>query len=212
MEETKEVTNTKTSPALKRIHRAALGLFAEKGAVQVNVSELAQAADVARGTIYNNLNSTDLLFEQVASQLEAEMHQRIAKSFATVADPAQRMANGIRFFIRRAHEEPDWGRFFVRFAFSSLALRSLWTGQPALDLQAGLEQRRYTFPPEQLASALAMASGSVLAAMVLVQEGHKTWREAGSDTAELVLKALGIASAEARSLSLVHLPLLPATD
>ncbi len=212
MEAAKELSKEAMNPALKRIHRAALSLFAEKGAGQVNVSELAQAAGVARGTIYNNLNSTDLLFEQVASQLEAEMHQRIAKSFDLVTDPAQRLSIGIRFFIRRAHEEPEWGRFFVRFAFSTLALRSLWTGQPALDLKNGLDQQRYTFPREQLATVLAMASGSVLAAMVLVLEGHKTWREAGSDTAELILKALGIENAEARALSRLELPPLPAID
>ena len=79
----KEVMN----PALKRIHKAALHLFAEKGASQVNVSELAQAAGVARGTIYNNLNSTDDLFEEIADQLEVEMLERTAKSSDQIDDP-----------------------------------------------------------------------------------------------------------------------------
>ena len=93
------------NPALKRIHKAALRLFAERGVTQVNVSDLAEAASVARGTIYNNLASTDLLFEEVASQLETEMLARTAMSFESIEDPAERLANGIRLFIRRAHEE-----------------------------------------------------------------------------------------------------------
>ena len=129
-----DVVREAMNPALKRIHKAALHLFAEKGASQINVSELAHAAGVARGTIYNNLNSTDDLFEEIADQLEVEMLQRTAKSATEIDDPALRLSNGIRFFIRRTHEEPEWGRFFVRFAFTSQSLRNLWGQQPAEDL------------------------------------------------------------------------------
>ena len=55
------------NPAQQRIHAAALKLFAERGVTQVNVSDLAQAAGVARGTIYNNLSNPDGLFEEVAA-------------------------------------------------------------------------------------------------------------------------------------------------
>ena len=52
-----------------RIHDAALRIFAEKGVTQLTVSELAEEAGVARGTVYNNLGSTDALFEEVAAGL-----------------------------------------------------------------------------------------------------------------------------------------------
>src|SRR5664279_4428240 len=87
-----------------RIHDAALRIFAEKGVTQLTVSELAEEAGVARGTVYNNLGSTDALFEEVAAGLANEMHRRVVSSFAEIDDPAQRLANGIRFFVRRAHE------------------------------------------------------------------------------------------------------------
>lgn len=198
------------NPAQRRIHRAALQLFAEKSIGQINVSELAKAAGVARGTVYNNLPSTDALFEEVASQLQGEMHQRIANSFDGVADPAQRLANGIRFFVRRAHEEPDWGRFLVRFAFSNSALRNMWTAQPAEDLKLGIEQGRYCLRLDQMTTALTMTAGSTIASMTLVLEGHKTWRDAGSEVAELSLVALGVAPDEARTIATVELPLLAA--
>jgi AcrR family transcriptional regulator len=212
MEFDMDVVREAMNPALKRIHKAALHLFAEKGASQINVSELAHAAGVARGTIYNNLNSTDDLFEEIADQLEVEMLQRTAKSATEIDDPALRLSNGIRFFIRRTHEEPEWGRFFVRFAFTSQSLRNLWGQQPAEDLLRGMESGRYTFRRDQLPTALAMIAGSVQAAMMLVLEGHKTWRDAGADTAELLLKALGVDSSEARALSTTELPPLPAVD
>ena len=194
------------NPVLRRIHLGALRLFAERGVNQISVSDLAQAAGVARGTIYNNLSSPETLFDDVSSQLVSEMHQRVVKSFDEVSDPAQRLAFGMRFFIRRAHEEPDWGRFFVRFAFNDASLREILAGPAVYDLQTGLDQGRYCFRHEQLMTVAAMIAGAVLGAMLLVQEGHKTWRDAGADATELVLKALGIAPDEAYALSIADLP------
>jgi AcrR family transcriptional regulator len=197
------------NPAQARIHRAALALFAEKGATQLTVSELAQAAGIARGTIYNNLESPETLFENVAAQLAEEMHQRVVASYAGIEDPAQRLANGIRQFIRRAHEEPHWGRFINRFAFSNQSLQGLWAGPPMRDVLQGMSLHRYDFRPEQLPSVIALIAGSTLSAMFLVLEGHRTWREAGSETAELVLRAMGIAPEQARQIATAELPALP---
>ena len=192
-----------------RIHDAALRIFAEKGVTQLTVSELAEEAGVARGTVYNNLGSTDALFEEVAAGLADEMHRRVVSSFAEIDDPAHRLANGIRFFVRRAHEEPVWGRFIIRYAFSNDSLRAMWVGPPASDLRRGQEQKRYRIDPDQLQSALGMITGATLSAMLLVVEGHKTWRASGTDTAELVLRALGVAPREARKIAKLELPPLP---
>ena len=204
--------NAAMNPAQKRIHQAAMRLLAERDVSQVSIRELALAAGVARRTIYNNQISTESMFDDVAGQMEAEMRQRVQKSLVTTDDPAQRLANAMRFFIRRAYEEPDWGRFFVRFAHSARSLRELLNGQAAQDLFTGLDQGRYQFHREQLQSVLAIISGSVHAAMILVVEGHKSWREAGADTAELVLRALGIEAAEARTIATQELPPLSAID
>lgn len=201
-----------STPALKRIHQAAVRLFADKGSTEVNISELAHAAGVARGTVYNNLSEPDSLFEEVAAQLSSEMHQRIVASFVLDDDPAQRLANGIRYFIRRAHEEPDWGRFFCRFAMGNASLRELWNGPPMMELLNGLQQGRYQFRQEQLPGMLAMMAGSVLGSMLLVLEGHRTWRDAGADNAELLLRAIGVPIEEARALASTELPPLPSLD
>jgi len=49
-----------------------------------NVGELAQAAGVARGTVYNNLTDADGLFSDVATQLSSEMSERIRFGIASV--------------------------------------------------------------------------------------------------------------------------------
>lgn len=196
------------SSSQSRIHKAALRLFAERGSTVITVSELAEAARVARGTIYNNGLSPDSLFEDIASQLSEEMNSRIIKSLAGETDPAQRLANGMRMYIRRAHEEPDWGKFICKFAFSNQAMLGLWTGQdsPVPDVMEGITNQRYAFRQEQLTSVVAMIAGSVLTSIFMVLEGHKTWRDIGSEIAELTLIALGLNAEEAYDLSRKPLP------
>jgi hypothetical protein len=63
-----------------------------------------------------------------------------------------------------------------------------------------------------LLSVLTLISSSVLGSIFLVLEGHRTWRESGSDTAELVLRALGVPLEEAKALATVELPVLPPID
>ena len=195
--------------AQQRIHDAALRLFAERGVTQVNVKDLAQAAGVARGTIYNNLEDPEALFEQVAAQLANDMNVRATEGFQGVTDPALRVSMGIRFYVRRAHEEPYWGRFMTRFAVGTPILQHMWAGQPYVDMAAGVQSGRFHLRSEQLPSGMGLLAGTVLSAMFLVLEGLKTWRDAGSDAAELVLVALGVSRAEARELAATELPALP---
>lgn len=200
------------NPVQRRIHQAAVRLFAEKGVSQVSISDLAQQAGVARGTIYNNVENIEHLYRQVASQLSREMHLRVSKSFADLQDPAERLANGIRFFIRRTHEEPQWGAFLNRFAMSDAALREMLYSQATTDLLSGLQGGRYRFRQDQLVTVISLLASATLGSMFLVIEGLKTWREAGSDTAELVLRALGVNEEEARRLATLELPALPPSD
>ncbi len=200
------------NPTQRRIHQAAFRLFAEKGTSQVNILDLAQEAGVARGTIYSNIESMESLFEAVAGQLAREMHERIKKSFDALEDPAQRLANGIRLFIRRAHEDSQWGAFIHKFAMSNSSLREMFISQATTDLMNGLSSGRYKFQQEQLLCVITLISSSVLGSIFLVQEGHRTWRESGSDTAELVLRALGVPPEEARALATTELPALPPLD
>jgi len=195
--------------AQDRIHEAAIRLFAQKGATQLAIRELAEAAGVARGTIYNNLDSLDSLFEQVAARLASEMTARVALAAECSDDPAERLGNGLRCFVRRAHEEPHWGRFFVRFGLGTPSLQATWNGPPMQNLMKGIEQKRYMIRPEQAGSMIAVVAGSMMAGMLLVLDGHRTWRDAGADIVEFVLRALGVPPDEARRLATSELPPLP---
>jgi AcrR family transcriptional regulator len=191
------------------IATTALRLFAERGSSSLTVSELAAAAGVARGTIYNNFSAPDVLFEEIAARLADGAHRQISKISQAVTDPAERVSIGIRYFVRQAQEQPDWGRFVLRFAMSNAVLQGVWAGQPARDLKEGMTCGRFTFAAHQEQTYPTMLAGVVLAAILLVVDGHKAWREAGADAAEFVLRALGVDAEEARQIARLDLPALP---
>jgi AcrR family transcriptional regulator len=185
-------------------------LFAERGVTKVNISELAAAAGMARGTIYSHVPDIERLFEDVAGQMAREMTERVVAGFAGVDDPAQRLAIGVRQYVRRAHEEPMWGRFMSRFGLSPAVMRSVMSSEALRDFEAGVASGRYRATPAQIPAMVALLAGGTLAAMLPVLDGHATWREIGSDTAELLLRALGIEAGEAQRLARAELPAMTA--
>ena len=197
-----------TTPTDQRISEAAIRLFVEKGTTQLTVSELAQAANVARGTLYRNVGSMADLFDRVVGEFSADLHQRVSESFAGIDDPAARLATGLRLWVRYAYENPTIGRFAVRFGLSEESLRAVMTGPPMRDISAGVAAGRYKPGLGGVDSIASMVLGATVSAMWMVLEGHQTWREAGSSTAELVLRAMGIAPDEARQISTTELPRL----
>src|SRR5262245_30308012 len=117
------IAGGRSGAARTRIYSAAVRLFAENGRSDVNVRDLAEAAGIARGTIYNNIRDPENLFGEVATLLSHEMLVRTEATMSGLTDPAERIATGFRLFVRRAHDEHDWGRFLVRFSLSHTALR-----------------------------------------------------------------------------------------
>lgn len=198
--------------ARSRIYRTALRLFAETGAGEISISDLAQAAGVARGTIYNNVKQPENLFADVSSGLSREMIARVDLAMKEFKDPAERLATGIRLFVRRAHEDHDWGRFLVTFASHHQALRGMMREPPARDIALAIEAGRFKVDRAMIPPLVSMLSGSTIAAMNSVIMGDQTWRDAGSDTAELFLRAGGMSAAEAKRLSRSELPSLPSAQ
>ena len=194
------------SAAVLKIHDAAMRLFAERGGREISISDLADAAGVARGTIYNNIAEPDALFDEIASRVLHDMHLRVAESMGQLEDPAQRLACGIQMFIRHVHEDPWWGRFVVRFAANDDTMRRMMDEPPSIDIKRGIDTGRFTVSLEALASVLSLVGGSTLTAMQSVLAGRQTWRVAGQQLAELILRALGLDADEAHAISSIEPP------
>jgi AcrR family transcriptional regulator len=204
------IPSERPSRARARIYDAALRLFVENGGSAITVSDLADAAGIARGTIYNHVIEPRNLLGDVAAALSQEMLLRTEATMEGLTDPVERMATGVRLFVRRAHEDHNWGRFLVQFMLSHAALRGVMREPPSRDVALAVEAGRFKIVPTQIPSFVAMLTGTTIGAMNLVIRGEQTWRDAAGDAAEFLLRAAGIAAAEARRIARRELPPLAA--
>jgi AcrR family transcriptional regulator len=205
---TMPIRDDRSTRARSKIYSAALRLFADNGGSAITVSDLADAAGIARGTIYNNVTEPKNLLGEVAAALSQEMLLRTEATMQAFIDPAERVATGLRLFVRRAHEDHDWGRFLVQFMSSHAALRGVMREPPSRDVAHAIDSGRFKISPLQIPAYVAMLTGTTVAAMNSVIRGEQTWRDAGSDSAELLLRAAGVSATEARRIARTELPLL----
>lgn len=76
------------------------------------------------------------------------------------------------------------------------------------DISDGIAAGRFDIGQLSVDSIASLIVGAMVSAMWMVFEGHQAWREAGSSTAELVLRAMGIEPNEAREIATAELPRL----
>jgi AcrR family transcriptional regulator len=97
-----------------RILESALAVFAEKGPDAPRIDDFIHAAGIARGTFYNYYRSTDELLEATSHVLEDALIESISIELNRLEDPLDRLATGIRLWLRKAQEDAVWCRFTVR--------------------------------------------------------------------------------------------------
>lgn len=83
----------------------------------------------------------------------------------------------------------------------------LWTGaeSPLIEIMKGIQSQRFALRHEQILSSISLIAGSVLTSIFLVLEGHKTWRDIGTEVTELLLISLGIPAEEAYDIARMEL-------
>jgi AcrR family transcriptional regulator len=139
----------------EKIEAAALRLFIQRGFHGTSVREIADAAGVSLGNIYNYYRTKEQLFNSLIRRYEAKMaglmRAELANVTGTIDDPdnLRRLAAGVR---RIVYKEPDYWRLMYMditefgnkhfaFVFRDLARRlQMLLGQP-LQLQNGKSER-----------------------------------------------------------------------
>jgi AcrR family transcriptional regulator len=187
---------------------AALRVFARKGAGAAAIHEIAAEAGVANGTFYNYFRTREELLEAASVRLAERFDREIGASYTHVTDPAERVAIGSRRFVLQARHDPTWGAAIVRVWASSPVLNVHTAAGLLADLRAGRRRGRLRYPGEQ--AAVDLVQGTVLAGMRTVLEGRAP-DEHASALAALLLRALGVAAAEADEIARRPLPPLRRT-
>ena len=182
---------------------AALRLVARKEAGEIALLDVAAEAEVSNGTIYNYFRTREEVLEAVGIAMADEFSDAISALSSDVRSGAQRLSIGVRMFIRRAADDPQWASALLRIFHFDQAIRSRLAVHVLGDLQEGLCEGAFAYEDEGI--ALDLVVSCTTGAMRSVVEGRAA-AEHDVRVAEMVLKALGATPAKARKIASLPLP------
>jgi len=187
-----------------RLIEAALLVFGQRGVEASVIDEITAVAGVSRGTFYNYFRTNEELLTAVAVETGNEIAAAIMGLFDQPPDPAVRAAVGIRHWLRMAQQHPHLAAFFRRAGMLVLDQTLTARSETRRYVPIGVERGRFNLATPEL--AFDLIGGAVLAgintlATVGAPEGY------AEELAERILLALGLDSAEARTIAFA--PLAP---
>jgi len=182
-----------------RILEAAVRVFGEMGPDAPVIDDFIRAAAIARGTFYNYYRSTRQLLEDVSTWLEDELMESIEAEIPGVEHPVERVAMGMRLWMRAAMDHPEWCAFTVKVPRRPGRVERILGG----DLMGGLKAGAFSFTSPQVAHDLVV--GTIREAMKRITE-ERVPRTYGEEVAAAVLHGLCLDRRRIDKLMKVRLP------
>ncbi|HEY9641210.1 MAG TPA: helix-turn-helix domain-containing protein [Coleofasciculaceae cyanobacterium] len=185
---------------------SAYRVFAQKETDAVTIDDIIAEAGVARGTFYNYFQTREDVLRAVAASLSDVMNQKIWAQYAAIADPAERMAIGLRQFLHQAMRDATWGWVIVRIGLVAAPLSETIERGLMSDLEAGIRLER--FRVDSVQATVDLVLGTSLMAMRTILEGH-TEPNYPEQITKLILKSLGVVDVEAEAIAFKALEPFP---
>lgn len=188
-----------------RLIEAALHVFAEKSADAAVIDDVITAAGVSRGTFYNYFRTNEELMAAVLHAVGDEILGLIEVAIADHADPAERLAHGLRMMLHTARRFPMVGRFVSRVSIESGMQHSFGISYMVRDVTQGNARGRFTLVDPALGVDLVM--GAVREALVALTTRTGLPESYPEEFTFHVLLGLGLQRAAARRF--VAMPIRP---
>jgi AcrR family transcriptional regulator len=180
-----------------QLMQAARALYAERAIDSVTIDDLVNEAGVAKGTFYVHFEHLPDLQVAVADELAQELDDLLQPFRLQLEDPVERIAAGCAAFIREAVRNPSWGSLAARGAWALPSVAHAARANLREDLRLAAARGRLGAITPEL--AFGLVSGIVIQAMRAAGEGRLS-PAAAPAAVEAILRALGLASAEAHAI------------
>jgi AcrR family transcriptional regulator len=172
--------------------RAAETLFAAKGVDRTTIDEIAETADLAKGTFYNYFEDKSSIAREVALAARSDLALEVGNAQRGVEDPAEQTAIGMCIFFHSAVAEPTHAAVVAQMFAHWLQPESAGNLRLRRNLEDGYRCGR--FSGTDLAAAVVMTVGITQAgiARILQMTDRKGARALASKLCALELRALGL--------------------
>jgi AcrR family transcriptional regulator len=194
----------------RRLVETAMIVFAEKGVGASVIPDVKALAEVSQGSFYNYFRTNEELLLAVADELSGEMVGLIEQAVGDIADPALRVATGMRCYLHLARKHALLARFFAAAGLRLLEhQKSAFRYLPA-DLEEG--QKRGDFVDVPLDVVLDLIAGAGLVAIDRMARG-RTPKDLPEKIVAAIMRTLGLSAGDAERVTAAPLPkLIPDAD
>lgn len=180
-----------------RLVESALRVFTEHGVQTGTIDRVIRTAEVSRGTFYNYFRTDEDLYGAVATEVGNELIRIVNPLVLPHADPAARVACGIRLVIGLARGNRVLAEFLVRGGPGALR-HGLMIEQVVLrDIALGIDSGAFSVRDTRLALDLLLGPVSQAFHTVLGDEFPEGYAQG---LAQGVLQALGVPQSKAARL------------
>jgi AcrR family transcriptional regulator len=184
---------------------AAVQLIAEGRGDRASIQEITEAADIGFGSFYNHFDSKDQLFATASAEVLERWGRMIDHACAGISDPAEVFAVSFRISGRLGWTHPDIAHFLTGAGLELLDTPTGLAPRALRDIKIGQDAGRFTVPEAEI--ALSAVAGGLLGLLKLHQRHPERIEETAVDqTAEALLRLLGVQAAEAARLAALPLP------
>lgn len=182
---------------------AALAVASQKGPARTSIDDVIAAADVSRGTFYKYFDSTETLIAAMADEVANDLVRLIDPVVSVHADPAARIALGARTALSLVAHHRVLAGLLVQIGWPTVPESAQYFAVHERDLSAGMASGRFIAMQHEV--AMNFIAGSLVGGIYTMM--RKPSPHYPSQAAKSILRALGIAEAEAEQICSLPLPL-----
>lgn len=194
----------------RRLVESAMLVFAEKGVDASVIDDVLVAAEVSRGTFYHYFRTNAELLAATSEAIDNELLTAIEARVGALADPAERIACGIRLYFHTARRYPLLARFLSRAGFDVNSPRNRFYAYLPRHVQEGMQSGQ--FCAMQAEVALDLIAGTCLLALFRLSAGTSA-TDYPEQVVAAILRGLGVQATHlARLLAIPLQPLLLPPD
>jgi AcrR family transcriptional regulator len=161
-------TNSDTQPLTRTQRRrqqtrsalvnAVRKLTAEKGVDAVTISEIAEEADIGKGSFYNYFESKDELLKEAVESIIFQSGEIIDTINAAVSEPVDMIATAFATFDQLMRGDPLLGWFMVRMNAHDPAVGASMAERFVRDVNLGIESGDFDVPDRMIAIRAVQAA------------------------------------------------------
>lgn len=176
---------------------AAAALLAHRSADAVNVDEITERADVAKGTFYNYFEDKDALIREIDQSVRASLEEKIQATNAGIDNPPERIARALAAALSFAFAEPERSMALLRMNPPAMDPGMAVNAGVRADIRAGREAGHFSSDSEE--AAIVFVLGVIQAGLTraIALPDKENVRHLGASLTLSLLRGLGVTNSMA---------------